>query len=81
MVSVPAPQALKAAEVVALHDSRLAAPGTPSRPGAGYWQAMGDNHRNNCILWKQEDLARRRNEPDADIDCASGARTLLQVRL
>ncbi|MGE0876474.1 MAG: DUF4254 domain-containing protein, partial [Burkholderiales bacterium] len=33
----------------------------------GLWQAIEDNHRNNCCLWDEEDLARRRNVPDADI--------------
>jgi hypothetical protein len=71
MVSLPAPEALKAAlksaDVLALHDYCLAAPGAPSRFDAGLWHAIEANHRHNCMLWEQEDLARRRNVPDSDI--------------
>lgn len=67
MVSVRAPQALKSAEVIAFHDDCLAAPGAPSRFDAGLWQAIEINHWHNCMLWEQEDLARRRNVPDSDI--------------
>jgi hypothetical protein len=67
MASVPAPQPLKSADVVALHDDGLAAPGAPSRFESGIWQAIEANHWHNCMLWEQEDLARRRNVPDADI--------------
>jgi hypothetical protein len=67
MVSVPALAALKAADIVALHDDYLAAPGMPSRFESGIWQAIELNHWHNCMLWEQEDLARRRSVPDADI--------------
>jgi hypothetical protein len=67
MVSVPAPQTLKSAELLAFHDHGLAAPGAPSRFESGLWQAIETNHRHNCMLWEQEDLARRRNVPDSDI--------------
>ena len=36
-------------------------------PRIGLWQAIEDNHRYNCLLWDEEDLARRRNVPDAEI--------------
>jgi hypothetical protein len=67
MVSVPAPQTLKSAELLAFHDHGLAAPGAPSRFESGLWQAIETNHRHNCMLWEQEDLARRRNVPESDI--------------
>ena len=67
MASIPAPQTLKSAEVVAFHDCCLAAPGAPSRFESGIWQAIETNHWHNCMLWQQEDLARRRNVPDTDI--------------
>jgi hypothetical protein len=67
MVSVPAPQTLKSADVVAFQDSCLAAPGASARFESGIWQAIETNHRHNCSLWEQEDLARRRNVPDAEI--------------
>jgi uncharacterized protein DUF4254 len=61
MVSLPAAQALKSADIVAFHDQ-----GARS-PGAGLWQAIEANHVHNRMLWEQEDLARRRNVPDSDI--------------
>ena len=56
-----------AAEIVDFHDHRLATPGAPSRSESGVWAAIEDNHRHNCLLWEQEDLARRRNVADAEI--------------
>jgi len=67
MVSVPAPQALKSAELIAFHDQRLAACGGSLIPDVALWQAIEDNHHHNCMLWEQEDLARRRNVPDSEI--------------
>ena len=57
----------KAADIVALHDQALAAPGQPARFQHGVWEAVEANHRHNCSLWEQEDLARRRNVPDSEI--------------
>ena len=57
----------KAADIVALHDYALAAPGQPARFQHGAWEAIEANHRHNCSLWEQEDLARRRNVPDSEI--------------
>ena len=31
------------------------------------WRAIEDNHRCNRLLWDEEDLARRRHAPDAEI--------------
>jgi hypothetical protein len=56
-----------AADIVAFHDYALAAPGQPARFEHGLWAAIEANHWHNCSLWEQEDLARRRNVPDADI--------------
>ncbi|MGE3679711.1 MAG: DUF4254 domain-containing protein, partial [Burkholderiales bacterium] len=54
-------------DIVAFHDGRLAVAGwakSAAREHAqGLWQAIEDNHRNNCCLWDEEDLARRRNVP------------------
>ena len=55
------------ADVIALHEYVLAAPGEPARFDAGVWEAIEANHWHNCALWEQEDLARRRNVPDAEI--------------
>ena len=57
----------QAADVVALHDYALAAPGQPVRFQEGVWAAIEANHWHNNALWEQEDLARRRHVPDAEI--------------
>ena len=63
--------ALQTAEVTAFHDSCHACAGWAksgaARHAAGLWQAIEDNHRCNCLLWDEEDLARRRNVPDSEI--------------
>jgi len=62
---------LAAADIAALHDSCHAIPGwarsSAPRFAEGAWQAVEDNHRCNCLLWEEEDLARRRNVPDSEI--------------
>ena len=47
-------------------DAALANPDaiTPNSPHAAVWQWVAENHRNNYLLWDQEDLARRRNAPE-----------------
>lgn len=62
---------LRASNVTAFHDAKHAVAGW-AKSGApehssGLWQAIEDNHRCNCLLWDEEDLARRRNVPDAAI--------------
>ena len=39
----------------------------PVRYAAGRWQIVELNHRNNCLLWDEEDLARRMNVPAEEI--------------
>jgi hypothetical protein len=60
-----------AADVIALHDRLLASPGWPLTEPAprdeGIWQWIQRNHRFNCRLWAEEDLARRTQVGDADI--------------
>ena len=62
---------LGASELMAFHDSRHAVAGWAKSGAAehrhGVWQALEDNHRFNCLLWDEEDLARRRNVPDSEI--------------
>jgi hypothetical protein len=62
---------IDARDLTAFHDSRHAIAGWAKSGGAehraGAWQAIEDNHRFNCLLWDEEDLARRRNVPDSDI--------------
>jgi len=62
---------LQSAALVAFHDAQHLTPGwaktVPARHAAGVWQWIEGNHRCNCLLWDEEDLARRRDVPDAAI--------------
>jgi hypothetical protein len=53
---------LEARALIEFHDGRGAA-----GPASELWRAIEDNHRNNCLLWDEEDLARRKSVPDAEI--------------
>jgi hypothetical protein len=59
------------AAVTALHDSLLGTSGWPARePQArdqALWLWIQTNHRFNCLLWAEEDLARRTQVADAEI--------------
>jgi len=59
------------AAVTALHDTLLDGSGWPtSEPAArdaGLWLWIQTNHRFNCLLWAEEDLARRTQVVDAEI--------------
>ena len=60
-----------AAAVTQFHDGELAQADWPSLhrtaelPGA--WHAIDANHRYNCLLWQEEDRARRVDVPAAEI--------------
>ena len=60
-----------AAAVTQFHDGELARPDWPGLhrtaelPGA--WHAIDANHRYNCLLWQEEDRARRVDVPAAEI--------------
>ncbi|GMV46963.1 MAG: hypothetical protein AMXMBFR66_23610 [Pseudomonadota bacterium] len=62
---------LAAADVIALHDRLLAATDWPAQEpapmDAGLWLWIQTNHRCNCSLWAEEDLARRTRVADAEI--------------
>ncbi len=62
---------LNARDVTALHDSLLATAGWPgSEPAArdeSLWRWIQTNHRFNCRLWAEEDLARRTQVSDSAI--------------
>jgi Protein of unknown function (DUF4254) len=60
-------QFLKSADIVAFHDAVVGAADWPARFSAGVWATVEDNHRQNCLLWTLEDLARRKRVPDAEI--------------
>lgn len=61
------------ARVAAFHDACLANPAWPSGgaaqapDSADVWRWIAENHRNNCLLWAEEDLARRTQVTDAEI--------------
>ena len=59
------------AAVTALHDTLLGTPEWPARePQArdpALWLWIQTNHRFNCLLWAEEDLARRTQVVDAEI--------------
>ncbi len=60
----------QAAEISALHDRLLADAGWPSQSpvvDGELWQWVLANHRFNCSLWAEEDLARRTLVADAEI--------------
>jgi len=54
---------LRAQSVIDLHDTLLASPAWPADaallPADPLWHWVATNHRNNCLLWAEEDLARR----------------------
>jgi hypothetical protein len=60
-----------AADVICLHDRLLATPGWPdSEPAPAdddLWRWIQTNHRFNCRLWAEEDLARRTTVAAAEI--------------
>ncbi len=57
--------------VIALHDRLLTTPTWPADasllPSEPLWHWVATNHRNNCLLWAEEDLARRTTVSDAEI--------------
>jgi Protein of unknown function (DUF4254) len=61
---------LRSSAVTAFHDQCLAVENWTNRPpqhADGAWHWVEQNHRYNCLLWAEEDLARRRDVPDAAI--------------
>ena len=74
MSSDASSQAVNKDSVIAFHDQRLADPAWPlkregedSRQRGDVWRWISENHRNNCLLWDEEDLARRTRVSDAEI--------------
>jgi hypothetical protein len=64
---------LDAMAVVRHHDRELCQPAWPAPhrarglPAAPAWLWIDANHRYNCLLWQEEDKARRRDVPATDI--------------
>ena len=60
-----------AVEVKTFHDTCLSLATWPREmvdfPEEDVWRWIATNHRNNCLLWDEEDLARRTRSTDADI--------------
>ncbi|NRF67928.1 DUF4254 domain-containing protein [Aquincola sp. S2] len=67
----PTPPLPRAAEVIALHDGLLARADWPREEPPprddALWHWMQANHRFNCRLWAEEDLARRTQVADSEI--------------
>jgi hypothetical protein len=62
---------LSSSEIVPFHDSCHTMPSW-AKSGtvkfkSGLWQVVELNHRFNCLLWDEEDLARRQQVPDGEI--------------
>jgi hypothetical protein len=49
------------------HTTPLWPESLPPRHPTGLWQVIELNHRYNCLLWNEEDLARRRQVQDTEI--------------
>ena len=64
-------QPITSAEVKTFHDACLGLGTWPQImvefAEADVWHWIATNHRNNCLLWDEEDLARRTRSTDADI--------------
>ncbi len=64
-------QPVLAPDVIAMHDRLLSAAGWPQHepapPAALLWHWVQANHRNNGLLWAEEDLARRQTVADSEI--------------
>ena len=64
-------QPVAANHVQSFHDACLALASWPKLAvdfaEADVWRWIATNHRNNCLLWDEEDLARRTRATDADI--------------
>lgn len=60
-----------APSIVAFHDTHLASvkTGAPAvvMPDGAFWEFVKANHHFNLSLWDEEDLARRKDVPDAEI--------------
>jgi hypothetical protein len=55
-------------DILAFHDATSKQTAPRFQEGReGLWAAIEDNHRFNCLLWDEEDLARRRDVPDSEI--------------
>jgi hypothetical protein len=62
---------VNASAITQFHDGELAQPDWPvlhrSAELPGAWHAIDANHRYNCLLWQEEDRARRVDVPEAEI--------------
>jgi hypothetical protein len=62
---------VRSAAICAFHDAHLVSDArddpSPAAIAGSVWAWIGANHRCNCMLWDEEDLARRRDVADAAI--------------
>jgi ADP-heptose:LPS heptosyltransferase len=60
-------EADKDSDAAADEDASAEADGTSPEHAADCWRHIAENHRCNCLLWAEEDLARRRHVADVEI--------------
>ena len=62
---------IKAGEIVSFHENCLFEPNWPNKrifsDTESIWYWIEENHQHNCLLWDQEDQARRINVSDGEI--------------
>jgi len=62
---------LSSGQLAGFHDACHARAGwakaAAARHESGVWRVIELNHRYNCLLWDEEDLARRKQVPDGEI--------------
>lgn len=72
------PSSLDALSIMRFHDGELGLPGWPGPMRAerlpGVWHWIDTNHRHNCLLWREEDKARRVDVTPGEI--AAGKRLI-----
>jgi hypothetical protein len=64
------PSSLDALSIMRFHDGELRLPDWPVARAErlpGVWHWIDANHRDNCLLWREEDRARRRDVAASDI--------------
>jgi hypothetical protein len=62
-----APHLPAASDITALHDRGIGSLEWLDAAADDLWRAVAENHRHNCALWSEEDLARRTDAPDSEI--------------
>jgi Protein of unknown function (DUF4254) len=64
---IVAPHLPAASDITAFHDRSIASLEWPVAAADDLWRTVVENHRRNCAIWSEEDLARRTDAPDSEI--------------